>query len=139
MRLLLVASLLARGRQLERLSDGLTLLALACTLSPLLGLPLAPLPHLLCGLLLLLGLAHKYWALRVALDADLFARIGASSDLHGDTQALDHALFDLRLKPAASDPRDWPTRSRAALALLRRQALCLTLQVALMLILPFTG
>ena len=139
MRLFLVASLLARGRQLERLSDGLTLLALACTLAPLLGLPLAPLSHLLCILLLLLGLAHKYWAIRVALDADLFARLGASGDLPADTQALDHALFDQRLKPAASDPRDWPTRSRAALALLRRQALCLTLQVALMLTLPFTG
>jgi hypothetical protein len=89
--------------------------------------------------LLLLGLAHKYWAIRVALDADLFARLGASGDLPADTQALDHALFDQRLKPAASDPRDWPTRSRAALALLRRQALCLALQVALMLTLPFTG
>ncbi|MBV4506913.1 hypothetical protein HU751_018960 [Pseudomonas sp. BW13M1] len=139
MRLYLVASLLARGCQLERLSDGLTLLALACTLAPLLGLPLAPLPHLLCGLLLLLGLVHKYWALRVALDADLFAHLGASSDLPADTQDLDHALFDLRLKPAPNDPRDWPTRSRAALALLRRQALCLALQVALMLTLPFTG
>ncbi|QXI37885.1 hypothetical protein [Pseudomonas xantholysinigenes] len=139
MNLHVVASLLARGRQLERLSDGITLLALACSLAPLLGLPLHPLAHLLCAALLLIGLAHKYWAIRVALDAELFARLGASSDLPADTQALDHALVELRLKPSASDARDWPTRSQGALALLRRQALCLTVQVVLALILPFTG
>lgn len=139
MNLFVTASLLARGRQLERLSDGITLLALACSLAPLLGLPLALLPRLLCGLLLLLGLAHKYWAMRVALDAELFARLASSADLAADTQALDHALHTLRLKPKASDSRDWPARSQGALALLRRQALCLALQVLLILTLPFTG
>jgi hypothetical protein len=139
MNLFVSASLLARGRQLERLSDGITLLALACSLAPLLGAPLPLLPRLLCGLLLLLGLAHKYWAVRVALDAELFARLAASADLHADTLALDQALHALQLKPEARDSRDWPARTRAALALLRRQALCLVLQVLLILTLPFTG
>ena len=139
MNLSVVASLLARGRQLERLSDGITLLAAACSLAPLLGLPLPVLPRVLCAALLLLGIAHKYWAVRVALDADLFARLAASGDLPADTQALDRALHELRLKPNAHDSRDWPARSQGALALLRRQALCLGLQLLLILTLPFTG
>ena len=140
MTLYLIASLLARGRQLERLSDGIALLALAYGLAPLLGLPLHPLASALCLALVALGLAHKYWAVRVALDAELFAHLASQG---ADAQALDAALFELRLKPQPCDLRDWPTRGRAALALLRRQALCLALQVTLalatLITLPFSG
>ncbi|MDU9402367.1 hypothetical protein RTH46_07655 [Pseudomonas sp. zfem004] len=139
MNLRVVASLLARGRQLERLSDGISLLAIACSLAPLFGLALPSPAHALCVVLLLIGLAHKYWAIRVALDAELFTHLATSSDLPADTQALDRALHELRLKPSTSDNRDWPARSQAALALLRRQALCLAVQVLLVLTLPFTG
>lgn len=143
MNLQVVASLLGRGAQLERLSDGITLLALAYGLAPLLGAPLHPLASGLCVVLLVLGLLHKYWAIRVALDAELFAKLSASTDLPADTQAMDRALFDLRLKAQADDARGWPTRSQAALALLRRQAVCLALQLLLtlttLLTLPFTG
>ncbi|MCO7519684.1 MULTISPECIES: hypothetical protein [unclassified Pseudomonas] len=139
MNLPVVASLLARGRQLERLSDGITLLALAYSLAPLLGIALPALTRLLCAAVLVIGLAHKYWAIRVALDAELFAQLGTSTDLPADTEALDRALFELRLKPNRHDPRDWPSRSQAALALLRRQALCLAVQVLLIATLPFTG
>ncbi|MNG78358.1 hypothetical protein D3C79_369320 [compost metagenome] len=143
MNLHLVASLLGRGAQLERLSDGITLLALAYGLAPLLGAPLHAGASLLCITLLVLGVLHKYWAIRVALDAELFARLSISPDLPSDTRDLDLALFDLQLKAQASDPRDWPTRSQAALALLRRQAMCLGLQLLLslttLLTLPFIG
>lgn len=139
MNLFVTASLLARGRQLERLSDGITLLALALSLAPLLGLALPMLPKVLCAALVLLGLAHKYWAVRVALDAELFTRLAASGDLPADTQALDRALHALQLKPQACDSRDWPARSHGALSLLKRQALCLALQLLLILTLPFTG
>ncbi|MBF8720846.1 hypothetical protein [Pseudomonas guariconensis] len=142
MNLYLTASLLGRGRQLEHLSDGITLLALAYGLAPLVT-RLPTLASLLCAVLLVLGLLHKYWAMRVALDAKLFARLAASDDLARDTQALDHALFELKLKPDTSDPRAWPARSQGALGLLRRQALCLALQLALalatLLTLPFIG
>lgn len=143
MNLLVVASLLGRGKQLERLSDGLTLLALAYGLAPLLGAPLQPLAGLLCGVLLVLGVLHKYWAIRVAVDAELFAHLASSADLATDTQALDRALFELNLKSQATDCRAWPARSQAALALLRRQAVCLGLQLSLalatLLTLPFKG
>lgn len=139
----LVAALLGRGRQLERLSDGLTLLAIGYGLTPLLGVHLPALASALCALLLILGLAHKYWALRVALDAELFTRLASSPQLDEDTGALDRALFDLKLKASADDRRHWPARSQGALALLRRQALCLALQLLLalttLLTLPFTG
>lgn len=139
MTLHVIASLLARGRQLERLSDGITLLALACSLAPLFGAALPALPRTLCLLLMALGLAHKYWAVRVALDAELFAHLATSANLPADTQALDLALHQLHLKPSPSDARDWPTRSQGALTLLRRQASCLAMQVLLILTLPFTG
>ncbi|MGE8061731.1 hypothetical protein [Pseudomonas sp. NPDC089547] len=143
MNLRVVASLLGRGKQLECLSDGLTLLALAYGLAPLLGLPLHPLTSLLCSVLLALGVLHKYWAIRVAIDAELFAHLANSADLPADTQALDRALFELKLKPQATDSRAWPARSQAALGLLRRQAVCLGLQLSLalatLLTLPLKG
>ncbi|CAM3755180.1 hypothetical protein CCOS865_04947 [Pseudomonas reidholzensis] len=143
MNLHLVATLLGRGRQLERLSDGISLIALAYGLAPLLGAQLQPLASALCVLLLILGAVHKYWAIRVALDAELFSHLACRADLPSATQQLDRALFELNLKPTASDPRDWPSRSQAALGLLRRQAVCLALQVALtlttLLTLPFIG
>lgn len=143
MNLLVVACLLGRGKQLERLSDGLTLLALAYGLAPLLNARLPALASLLCSVLLVLGVLHKYWAIRVAIDADLFAHLVKSSDLPADTQALDRALFELKLKPHGADSRDWPARSQAALALLRRQGICLGLQLALalatLLTLPLKG
>ncbi|MBF8709908.1 hypothetical protein IR016_24280 [Pseudomonas putida] len=143
MTLYVVASLLGRGKQLERLSDGLTLLALAYGLAPLLGVRLLPLASLLCIALLVLGVLHKYWAIRVAIDAQLFAHLAASRDLAADTLTLDRALYELNLKPQAADSRAWPARSQAALALLRRQAVCLGLQLSLalatLLTLPLKG
>ncbi|AVF54301.1 UNVERIFIED_ORG: hypothetical protein J2W65_000852 [Pseudomonas parafulva] len=143
MDLVLVASLLRRGRQLAGLSDGMTLLALGFGLVPLLGAALSPWSLVPCLLLIGLGMLHKYWAIRVALDADLFAHLANSQDLAADTQALDRALFDHGLKPQPVDARTWPVRSRAALALLRRQGLCLGLQLtvalATLLILSIKG
>lgn len=134
MNLFVVATLLRRGAQLERLSDGITLLAAAYALAPLLGAPLVPWASAGAVLLVLLGLLHKYWAVRVALDAELFARMADSgAALEDDTLALDHALQTLHLKPHTASPRDWPARSQGALALLRRQALCLGLQTLLLL------
>ncbi|MHC6227540.1 hypothetical protein ACYU03_22680 [Pseudomonas sp. X10] len=134
MQLQLVANLLKRGRQLERLSDGISLLALAYGLAPLAGASPHLLASVLCALLLAVGLAQKYWAVRVALDAGLFAALASDGGpLPARTQALDQTLSVLGLKPSGADNRDWPTRSRAALRLLRNQALGLGLQVLLAL------
>ena len=60
MQLTLVAGLLGRGRGLDLLSNTLTLLALAYGLAPLLGAPPSAASAVVCGLLVMLGLAQKY-------------------------------------------------------------------------------
>lgn len=133
--LLLVAALLRRGRSLDRLSTALSLLALAFGLAPLLGAPASPALAPLCALLLLTGLAEKYWALRVALDAELFQRLAdAGEQLDTQTRALDLALQRLGLRQERQPQRSWECRCKGALVLLRRQSLCLLLQLTLALL-----
>lgn len=132
--LLLVAALLRRGRSLDHLSTALSLLALACGLAPLLGAAASPALAPVCALLLLTGLAEKYWALRVALDAELFQRLAqAGEQLGAQTQALDQALQRLGLLQERQPQRSWESRCKGALVLLRRQSLCLLLQLSVAL------
>ena len=135
MQLTLVAGLLRRGRGLDLLSNALTLLALAYGLAPLLGAPASAASAVVCGLLVMLGLAQKYWAIRVALDAELFARLaGDTARLAMHTTDLDQALHSLDLQPTDAAPRDWLQRSHAALRLLRLQAAWLVAQLLLALV-----
>ncbi|NMZ28098.1 hypothetical protein HBO40_10725 [Pseudomonas protegens] len=129
-----VASLLRRGRALDQLSTGLTLLGALYGLGQYL-LTSVTLGGLLVSLaLVLLGLVEKYLALRVAFDADLFQRVAdAPTTLEHSTQALDQALSALGLQPAQRGGRPWDQRSRGALGLLRRQALLLAAQVLVIL------
>lgn len=133
--LLLVASLLRRGRSLNHFSSALSLVAVVFGLAPLLGVPgsrtLAP----LCALLLIAGLAEKYWALRVALDAELFQHLAESGEqLETQTQALDQALQRLGLQSGEQGDRSWSSRCQGALGLLRKQVLCLLLQAVIVLL-----
>ncbi|UVM56620.1 hypothetical protein LOY37_03285 [Pseudomonas sp. B21-012] len=134
--LAVVASLLKRGRQVERLADGISLLAVLLGLAALLiGSPAPGYCAVLSGLLLLTGLLQKFFAMRVALDADLFAHLATRSDQLGQqTQALDQSLFSLGLKANPADNRDWQARGLAALGLLRKQLLCFAVQAVLALI-----
>ncbi|SIP88761.1 hypothetical protein [Aquipseudomonas alcaligenes] len=135
MQLTLVAGLLRRGRGLDLLSNALTLLALAYGLAPLLGTPPSAASAVICGLLVMLGLAQKYWAIRVALDAELFARLADDlGRLVSRTTELDQALHNLGLQPASAQPRDWQERSRAAIRLLRLQVAWLVAQLLLALV-----
>jgi hypothetical protein len=134
MQLHVTASLLRRGSSLDRLSSGLTLLGALLGLSQSLldsqGFWIATCS---CGLLLL-GLGQKYWALRVAFDADLFQRLAERADnLAEQTLLLDKALATLNLQPAEQGGRPWSDRIAGALKLLRRQALLVAAQVLLTL------
>ncbi|CAD5107077.1 hypothetical protein [Zestomonas carbonaria] len=130
--LTLAASLLRRGHNLERTSDGISLLALAYGLAPLAGAPASPTAAFLCGLLLVCGLAQKYWAVRVTLDAELFAMLAKDTEqLAQRTRALDASLGRLGLKPVSADERGWPDRISGALRLLRYQAIFLAAQTIL--------
>ncbi len=127
--LLLVAALLRRGRSLDHFSSALSLAAVIFGLAPWLGAPASLALALICTALLILGLAEKYWALRVALDAELFQRLAeAGEQLDSQTHALDQALQKLGLQNAQLAGRDWSLRAQGALGLLRKQALCLLLQ-----------
>ncbi|BAQ84071.1 hypothetical protein [Pseudomonas sp. St29] len=138
MQLYSVASLLRRGRALDQLSTGLTLLGALYGLGQYL-LASVTLGGLILSLaLVLLGLVEKYLALRVAFDADLFQRVADSpASLEHSTQALDQALDQalgaLGLQPVEKGGRPWDQRSRGALGLLRRQALLLAAQVLVLL------
>lgn len=140
MQLQVTASLLRRGDSLDRLSTGLTLLG------ALLGLSQYVLSNpgvwgVTCGSgLLVLGLWQKYWAVRVAFDADLFQHLAQrAANLDERTQALDQALTALNLQPADRADRPWNQRIAGALTLLRRQALLVAAQVLLTLVFIFAG
>jgi hypothetical protein len=127
-----VASLLRRGKALDGLSSAVSLLGLAIGLAPLLGVTAQPFSALFCVLLVLLGLVEKYWALRVALDAELFQCLADDAEhLARRTVDLDQALTRLGLQPANLAVRSWDERSRGALRLLRLQALSLFAQLLL--------
>ncbi|AAY95386.1 hypothetical protein D3X12_04395 [Pseudomonas protegens] len=129
-----VASLLRRGRALDQLSTGLTLLGALYGLGQYLLTSVTRGGLLVSLALVLLGLVEKYLALRVAFDADLFQRVAdAPTTLEHSTQALDQALSALGLQPAQRGSRPWDQRSRGALGLLRRQALLLAAQVLVIL------
>lgn len=129
-----LAALLHRGQALDRLSLGLTLLALALGLAlPWLAPLSLPLHALLLGLVLL-GLAQQYWALRVAFDADLLTQLAnAPGSLEQRTLDLDRALVELGLLPSARAGRPWAQRTQGTLRLLRIQALLCALQLLLAL------
>lgn len=133
MQLGLVASLLRRGRSLDGLSSGLSLLALVIGLAPLLGAPSSPLAALLCVLLVVLGLVQKHWALRVAVDAELFTQMAACDQLEARTRQLDQSLVELGLQAANLPSRSWSERSRGALRLLRQQTIWLLAQLTVAL------
>lgn len=128
--LLLVAALLRRGRSLDRFSSALSLIAVLFGLAPWLGAAGSLSMASLCVLLLVVGMLEKYWALRVALDAELFAHLAQTGDgLEAQTRALDQALLNLRLQGPEHGVRTWDSRCQGALGLLRKQVLCLLLQV----------
>lgn len=133
-----VASLLRRGRSLDQLSTGLTVLGVLFGLLQWLLVTPLTLGLILSVWLIVTGLWEKYWAFRVAFDADLFALMARDADADADAQALalaqrtsalDQALQTLGLQPADRAGRPWPERQRGALKLLRNQAVLLAAQV----------
>lgn len=132
----LVASLLRRGRTLDRWSNALSLMALGIGLAPLLGAASSLAVAGPCALLVLLGLAQHYWAQRVALDAELFQQFAQSPErLEIHAAQLDSALAQLGLRPGDKVPRAWSERGRGALRLLRVQLFWLLGQYLLALLL----
>lgn len=123
-------ALLRQGAAIDRCA--LLLLAAAVLL---LGITDAPtVAQVAYALSALAGLAQRYWAFRVGLDADLLdAVLGQLEGGHADdtqaAQQLDQALQDIGLLRHAPPVRDWAARWRGMRGLLCRQLLCAALQV----------
>lgn len=131
----IVASLLRQGRALDWISRGLTLLGAAAIL---LG-TYAAAPLSITGLAVLavlLGLVQSYFALRVAFDAEIFARL---ADNAFSATSFDDAMKSLGLSKDDRLSRPMSERARCAMRLLRGQAIFLALQVASLLTLPMLG
>jgi hypothetical protein len=161
--LLTLASVLRRGRHLDHLSSSITLIALAWGL---LQWPMGfgtQIGSALATLLVLVGVLQKIWAMRVALDADLFDALGRAEGEHASARndaskndasshdpasqnppgpapditarlaAMDAMLVGTGLMPARLAGRPLPPRTQGALRLLVIQAALVGFQVALTL------
>lgn len=142
-KLSVLASLLKRGREVNVLSLSLTLLSLL----------LLMLNHyllfsnwqlVLLSSIVVIGVIEQYYAIRVALDADLFDYLCLSLSgipsteqpevVDQSLQTLDNQLVSLRLIKSEQTHRPLPTRFQGAMALLKVQLVCVVLQVALLVV-----
>lgn len=134
MQLHVVASLLRRGKALDNLSTGVTVVCLGFGLIQLLITGTTPFLLILATAGTVLGLIEKYYAFRVAFDADLFHIVASDPQWPTDrTAALDDALNKLGLQPLDKAGRPWALRSQGALRLLRQQVLFLAVQLLVLL------
>ncbi len=128
-----LSALLSQGAVVNRLSGGLTLLSLlALGAAALLS---ARAPALAALPVLALGLLQAFLAARVALDAALFQAL--AQGVVADLPALDGALRNLALAPAAKLGRPLPPRMAGARRLLRLQLLAFLAQLAALLAAAF--
>jgi hypothetical protein len=116
-----IAALLAGGRSLDWLGSALTVAAAVLLLAGLDARELAL-------AIVLVGIAGKYLATRVAFDALLFA-VAAERALA--TEPFDAAMTHLGLMVPGKTGRPWIERCRGARRLLRLQAAAVALQCAL--------
>jgi hypothetical protein len=118
-RLRLTADALNAARTVDTLSTGLTLVAAA-------GIAVAlwhPVPLFAAAFLaaqLVLGIAAKWTAVRVRFDSQVFAALADAVQHSGfRIEHLDRALRGVGTLPADKEGRDWDTRCKGALGLMR--------------------
>ncbi len=116
---ILTAALLKQGGMLHTIS----LILSSCSF---LVIAMHGLPGIRYLAVLAIGVAEFWFAVRVAVDARLFADIG---DNRLEPQDLDKALQNLNLAGGSKGPRDLLQRSAAALRLLKIQAIILACQL----------
>jgi hypothetical protein len=118
-RLRLTADALAAAATIDTLATGFTLAAVAGTVvahvQPV-GAPAA----FAFACVIALGLFAKWMALRVRFDARVFAELVDAVHKSGfRTDHLDRALRGVGMLPDRKENRDWDTRCRGALRLMR--------------------
>jgi hypothetical protein len=89
---------------------------------------------------LALGLAAKWVALRVRFDRGLFAMLAEDARRGAlETAAFDDAMVGLRLVAASKAGRDWSSRCRGALALVRKLGWLVGLQALSLIVAAASG
>ena len=118
-RLRLTADALAAAATIDTLATGLTLAGVAGIVLAL-AQPVAALAALALTGVVVLGLVAKWMALRVSFDARVFAELVDAVHKSGfRTDHLDRALRGVGMLPNRKESRDWDTRCRGALRLMR--------------------
>lgn len=131
----IAASYLRQGRALDKISRALTLIG--CIAIVVGTYTAAPLPiTLLAALVVLIGLAETYFALRVGFDAEIFSHLARGSF---SATTFDGSMKRLKLIGADRTARPMSERGRGAMTLVRRQAVAVGLQIVCILILPVLG
>jgi hypothetical protein len=126
----ITAALLGRGRAIDLLSSTLTVIAASFVLLHLFRPDTGPATTFVAtGIaiaIVLLGLAAKYLAVRVAFDAALLQRCAAECM---PVAEFDAAMRAMNLLPASKTGRGWIERCRGARRLLMIQTFLLVSQV----------
>jgi hypothetical protein len=118
-RLRLTADALGAASTLDALSTGLTLIAAAAMVFALWH-PIAMPALVMLAAQVVVGLVAKWLAVRVRFDAVVFAGLVDAVHRSGfRTEHLDRALRGVGMLPANKEGRDWDTRCRGALGLMR--------------------
>lgn len=119
-RLRLTADALAAVSTVDTLSTGLTLVA-AAAIGVSLWHPVTTIAWAFLAAQVVVGLAAKWAAVRVRFDARVFAALVDAVQRSGfRTEHLDRALRGVGMLPADKEGRDWDTRCKGALNLMRR-------------------
>lgn len=118
-RLRLTADALAAVVAVDTLSTGLTLVA-AAAVGVALWHPVATVALAFLAAQIVVGLAAKWMSVRVRFDAAVFAALVDAVQKSGfRTEHLDRALRGVGMLPSNKEGRDWDTRCRGALVLMR--------------------
>ena len=127
-RLRLTADALQAAGALDTLSTGFTVVGVV-GLCVAFWHPVSMMPLSMLAVVVLLGLFAKWMAVRVRFDAAVFAALVDTVQKSGfRTEHLDRALRGVGMLPANKEGRDWDTRCRGALALMRTLGMLTALQ-----------
>ena len=137
--LLLHVSLLKCGVIIDRTSFCITLLS-TIMLFLQSSLLISRLQMVAFFIIVLVGFAQKYYAIRVSLDAEIFAQLAGmmtvepkTCEIESELRDLDNAMLHLGLIKASEGVRSLSDRCQGAFKLLKSQTGCLAIQCVVLL------
>ncbi|SIS96577.1 hypothetical protein [Neptunomonas antarctica] len=141
MSVLLQVSLLKCGVAIDRTSLGFTLLSIVMSFLQR-SLLINTFQMIAFGIIVLVGIMQKYYAIRVSIDAEIFAQLVPlitarrevkAGEIESELQDLDSAMLHLGLIKANEGTRSLRDRCQGAFRLFKGQVACLSIQGVLLL------